>query len=52
MSVLVCSAISKAYGSDTILDNITFAANEGDKFGVIGVNGAGKTTLFSIIGGQ
>ena len=52
MSVLVCSAISKAYGSDTILDNITFAANEGDKFGVIGVNGAGKSTLFSIIRGK
>ena len=52
MSVLVCSGISKAYGSDTILDNITFAANEGDKFGVIGVNGAGKSTLFSIIRGK
>ena len=52
MSVLVCSGISKAYGSDTILENITFAANEGDKFGVIGVNGAGKSTLFSIIRGK
>ena len=51
MSILVCSSVSLSYGSDTILENVTFAANEGDKFGVIGVNGAGKSTLFSIIKG-
>jgi len=51
MSILVCSSVSLSYGTDTILENVTFAANEGDKFGVIGVNGAGKSTLFSIIKG-
>ncbi len=52
MSIIVCSSVSLSYGSDTILEDITFAANEGDKFGVIGVNGAGKSTLFSIIRGS
>ncbi len=51
MSIIVCSSVSLSYGADTILEDITFAANEGDKFGVIGVNGAGKSTLFSIIRG-
>jgi len=52
MSILVCSNVSMSYGTDIILDNITFAINEGDKVGVIGVNGAGKSTLFSIIRGR
>lgn len=49
MSIIVCDKVSLSYGSDTIIENVTFAANEGDKIGVIGVNGAGKSTLFSII---
>lgn len=52
MSILVCSSVSLSYGADTILENITFSANAGDKVGVIGVNGAGKSTLFSIIRGR
>lgn len=49
MSILVCDNISLSYGNDIIIENVTFAVNEGDKVGVIGVNGAGKSTLFSII---
>lgn len=52
MSIIVCGGVSLSYGADTILEDITFAANEGDKFGIIGVNGAGKSTLFSIIRGK
>ena len=51
MSIIVCSGISKSYGNDVVLENISFSVNKGDKIGVIGVNGAGKSTLFSIISG-
>ncbi len=52
MSIITCGGISFSYVSDTILENITFSVNTGDKVGVIGVNGAGKSTLFSIIKGR
>lgn len=52
MSIIVCGGVSLSYGADRILENITFAVNEGDKVGVIGVNGAGKSTLFSILRGK
>ena len=39
--------VSFAYGGTLVLDNVTFAVNEGDLLGMIGPNGAGKTTLFS-----
>ena len=52
MSIIVCSSVSLSYGADTVLQNITFALNEGDKVGIIGVNGAGKSSLFSIISGK
>ncbi|WP_251861997.1 ABC-F family ATP-binding cassette domain-containing protein [Clostridium sp. Marseille-Q2269] len=49
MVVLSCKNISKTYGIDSILDNLTFNINEGDKVGLIGPNGAGKSTLFKIL---
>lgn len=47
-----CENVSLAFGADTILDNITFSINDGEKLGIIGVNGAGKSSLFSIITGK
>lgn len=52
MVVISASSVSKSYGIDTILDNVTFSVNEGDKVGILGVNGAGKTTLFKLITGE
>jgi ATP-binding cassette subfamily F protein 3 len=49
MIVLSCKNISKSYGINTILSDITFSINEGDKVGIIGPNGEGKTTLFKIL---
>lgn len=51
MSILTCDNISYVIGVKEILEDVTFAVNQGSKVGVIGVNGAGKTTLFSIIRG-
>ena len=52
MVVLSASGVNKSYGVNTILRDITFSVNEGDKIGVLGVNGAGKTTLFRLITGE
>ncbi|MDR5659814.1 ATP-binding cassette domain-containing protein [Serpentinicella sp. ANB-PHB4] len=52
MIVLSCSNLSKSYGVDLILDQITFHINKGQKVGVIGPNGAGKSTLFKLLTGE
>ena len=44
--------VSLSYGTDIILDNISFSLNDGDKLGIVGVNGAGKSSLLSIIMGN
>ena len=51
MIILSCNDLNKSFGVDSILENISFTVNEGDKIGIIGVNGTGKTTLFKIISG-
>ena len=50
--VLSAANITKSYGADTVIENISFSINNGDKLGIVGVNGAGKTTLFKIITGE
>lgn len=42
--------ISKSYGSQKILDNISLDVKKGDFISIIGPSGAGKTTLLNIIG--
>ena len=39
------------YGTDVILKDVSFALNENDRLGIVGVNGAGKSSLLNIIGG-
>lgn len=46
MQIVQVSSVSFEYGSEKILDDISFSVNEGDFLGIIGPNGAGKTTLF------
>ena len=51
MIALSTQDICLAYGTDVILKDISFAINDGDRVGIIGVNGAGKTSLFRILAG-
>lgn len=46
MQIVKVSSVSFEYGSEKILDDISFSVDEGDFLGIIGPNGAGKTTLF------
>lgn len=50
--ILSCQNITKAYGTDTVLHNVSFHLEEGERAALIGVNGAGKTTLLRILTGQ
>lgn len=50
--LLACQKISKSFGGNTILKEINFLINEGEKAALIGINGAGKTTLLKIITGE
>ena len=52
MIVLSASHLSFSVGDKEILNDISFALNEGDRLGIIGVNGAGKTTLFRLLTGE
>ncbi len=50
--ILSCSNISKAFGSNTVLEQISFHIEEHEKAAIVGINGAGKSTLLKIIIGQ
>lgn len=52
MIVLNCNNIEFAYGTETIIKNVSFNLQDNDKAGLVGVNGAGKSTLFKIITGE
>lgn len=48
MSIEV-TQISKSYGTQKALDNISFTVNKGEIVGFLGPNGAGKSTLMKIL---
>ena len=50
--MLTAHQISKNYNLDTILKDVSFNINPGERVGLIGPNGCGKTTLMRIITGE
>lgn len=50
--MLTAHHLSKSYNISTILDDVSFTLNEGDRAGLIGPNGSGKTTLLRILAGE
>lgn len=47
--ILSVNNVSKAYGTNEIINNASFLINDGEKVALVGLNGAGKSTLFKII---
>ena len=50
--VIEADNVTKAYGDNILIENMSFMLPPGGIVGVIGPNGAGKTTLFRMITGQ
>ncbi|MDB2563865.1 energy-dependent translational throttle protein EttA [Amylibacter sp.] len=50
--VIEVNNISKAFGDNLLIDNLSFSLPPGGIVGVIGPNGAGKSTLFRMLTGQ
>ncbi len=52
MIIFSANDLSLSFGTTTILEKISFALEENDKLGIIGVNGCGKSSLFRLITGE
>ncbi|MBQ7336156.1 MAG: ABC-F family ATP-binding cassette domain-containing protein [Clostridia bacterium] len=52
MIAISVNDLSLSYGTAPVLEKVSFALEENDKLGIIGVNGCGKSTLFRLITGE
>ena len=50
--ILSVQNVSKSFGTDEILKNVSFHIEDHEKAAVVGINGAGKSTLLKIIVGE
>ncbi len=50
--VIEADGVSKGFGDDLLIEDLSFKIPPGAIVGIIGPNGAGKTTLFRMITGQ
>jgi len=49
--VIQAERLTKIYGSNSVVDQVTFDVSEGEIFGFLGQNGAGKTTTTRMLTG-
>jgi ABC-2 type transport system ATP-binding protein len=51
MSMIEARALLRRFGATTALDNLSFAVEPGELFGLVGADGAGKTTAIRALAG-
>ena len=51
MEIIQLKGVSKEYGRNKIIEDVSLTIEEGDIFGIIGQSGSGKTTLLKLISG-
>lgn len=49
MDIITAKHLNYAYGSDTVISDLTFNLKKGDYVGIIGQNGSGKSTLLKLL---
>ncbi len=49
VAILTLEKVSKSFGTNKLLDDLSFSVEEQTIFGFIGKNGAGKTTTMKLI---
>lgn len=47
--ILELEGISKSFGGNTLINNLSYTFKKGEKIGIVGPNGCGKSTLLNII---
>ena len=52
MVLLTLQNVTKAFGLNVILNDVSLTLKEGQRLGLVGVNGSGKSTLLKIIAGD
>ncbi len=52
MAIITLSNISKSFGDQDVLRDVSFFVNERERVALIGANGSGKTTVLRIICGE
>jgi len=52
MNYISAENLSKSLNHKTLLNNVTFGLNHGDKVALVGPNGTGKSTLLKILAGK
>lgn len=50
--MLQVKQLSKSYGVQVVLDEVSFVVNPGERVGLVGPNGSGKTTLLQCLVGE
>lgn len=51
-TTLALSSITKSFGTNLAVDNVSFGVHSGEIFALLGPNGAGKSTLISLVRGD
>ena len=51
-ALISATALSKYYGSNAVVDAVSFQVHRGECWGLLGPNGAGKTTLLRMLVGK